>query len=118
MSAAAFVAGYSLEKMAFRRAFVVWIRRVLLPNQAPGTELSVGVNKSQDLHEVHDMLSERIKKWPDGWLDEGGQEGELEAKRQIAGNLIKRTGINNQAIAEVAELSVEEIAALRAEPQH
>jgi len=75
-------------------------------------------NNLQDLHEVHDILSERIKKWPDRWLEEGRQEGELEARREIARNLIKRTGMNNQSIAEIAELSADEIASLRAESQH
>lgn len=64
------------------------------------------------------MLSERIKKWPDRWLEEGRQEGELEARREIARNLIKRTGMNNQSISEIANLPAEEIAALRAECQH
>ncbi|NWO04538.1 MAG: Rpn family recombination-promoting nuclease/putative transposase, partial [Alteromonadaceae bacterium] len=109
------------EQTALRRAFVVWIRRVLLPNQAPGMELPE-FNNLHDLHEVHDMLSERIKKWPDRWLEEGRQEGkeegELEARREIARNLIKRTGMSNQSISEIANLPAEEIAALRAECQH
>ncbi|TDN95762.1 hypothetical protein DFO68_1401, partial [Halomonas ventosae] len=33
----------------------------LLPNRAPGMELPE-FNELQDLHEVHDMLAERIKK--------------------------------------------------------
>ena len=69
----------------------------------------------QDLREVHDMLSERIKKWPDRWLKKGQQESKLEARREIARNLIKRTGKNNRSIA---ELVADEIATLRAESQH
>jgi hypothetical protein len=28
-----------------------------------------------ELHEVHDMLSERIKQWPERWEEKGRQEG-------------------------------------------
>jgi predicted transposase/invertase (TIGR01784 family) len=62
------------EQRALRRAFVVWIRRVLLPNRAPGMELPE-FNDLQDLHEVHDMLAERIKKWPEQWEERGIQKG-------------------------------------------
>ncbi|MCK7546073.1 Rpn family recombination-promoting nuclease/putative transposase [Marinobacter bryozoorum] len=103
-----------------RRAFVVWIRRVLLPNRAPGMELPE-FNNLQDLHEVHDMLSERIKKWPERWLEEGReegrQEGQLEARRNMARNLILKTHLDDSAIADIAELPVEEIAKLRSESQ-
>jgi hypothetical protein len=51
------------EQRGLRRAFVVWIRRVLLPNRAPGMELPE-FNDLQDLQKVHNMLAERIKKWP------------------------------------------------------
>jgi len=56
---------------------VVWIRRVLLPNRAPGMELPE-FNDLQDLHEVHDMLAERIKKWPERWEEKGRHEGRHE----------------------------------------
>ncbi|WP_417520821.1 hypothetical protein [Marinobacter sp.] len=91
-------------------------------------------NSLQDLHEVHDMLSERIKKWPDRWLAEGRREGmqvgrqegrqegvekgRLEARREIARNLIASTDMSDSAISEVSLLPVEEVAKLRVETQH
>lgn len=87
-------------------------------------------NSLQDLHEVHDMLSERIKKWPDRWIAEGRREGRQEgrqegvekgrqeARREIARNLIASTDMSDSAISEVSLLPVEEVAKLRVETQH
>lgn len=125
------------EQASLRRAFVVWIRRVLLPGRMPGMELPE-FNSLQDLHEVHDMLSERIKKWPEQWEErglqkgiqkgiqkgrqegrqEGRQQGKLEAKREIARNLIASTAMDDQAISELSTLPIEDVARLRAESQH
>ncbi|HRQ59763.1 MAG TPA: hypothetical protein PLN31_20305 [Azoarcus taiwanensis] len=41
-----------------RRSFVVWFRCCLLPSRLPEFDA---------LHEVHTMLTERIKKWPERW---------------------------------------------------
>ncbi|MDR5886718.1 hypothetical protein [Vreelandella janggokensis] len=51
------------EQTPLRRAFVVGIRRVLLPNRAPDMELP----EFHDLHELHHILAERIKQWPERW---------------------------------------------------
>lgn len=71
------------------------------------------------------MLAERIKKWPEQWEERGRQatlreaeERVLENKRNAARRLIARTEMNDQLIAEIAELPVEEIEKLRAETQH
>lgn len=98
---------------------------MLLPDRMPGMELPE-FNSLQDLHEVHDMLSERIKKWPDRWLAEGRREGRQEgvekgrqeARREIARNLIANTDMSDSAISEVSLLPVEEVAKLRVETQH
>ncbi|MGP5144590.1 Rpn family recombination-promoting nuclease/putative transposase [Vreelandella alkaliphila] len=72
------------EQTGLRRSFVVWIRRVLLPNRAPEMELPEFTDL-QDLHEVHDMLAERIKKWPEQWEARGEVKGEAKfLKMQIA----------------------------------
>ncbi|MGO2009445.1 MAG: hypothetical protein ACTJG4_11190 [Vreelandella alkaliphila] len=42
----------------------------------------------------------------------------LESKRNAARKLIARTEMDDQAIAEIADLSVEEVDKLRAETQH
>ncbi|WP_445004438.1 Rpn family recombination-promoting nuclease/putative transposase [Halomonas mongoliensis] len=105
------------EQTGLRRAFVVWIRRVMLPHRAPGMELPE-FNNLQDLHEVHDMLAERIKKWPERWVEEGREEGRLEAKQETARNLITRTEMDDAMIAEIAGLPIEDVARLRAESRH
>ena len=87
------------------------------------------------------MLSERIKKWPEQWEERGRQEGReegrevgreegrrkerqeaeqraLESKRNAARKLIALTEMNDQLIAEIEELPVEEVERLRAETQH
>ena len=75
------------------------------------------------------MLAERIKKWPEQWEERGCQAGRqetlqeaeervLENKRNTARKLITRTKMNDQLIAEIAELPVEEVETLRAETQY
>jgi predicted transposase/invertase (TIGR01784 family) len=88
------------EQRGLRRAFVVWIRRVLVPNRAPDMEMPE-FNELQDLHEVHDMLAERMKKWPEQWeqrgilkgiqrgREEGRMEGRMQAMRETAITLLE-----------------------------
>lgn len=75
-------------------------------------------NELQDLHEVHDMLAERIKKWPERWVAEGREKGRLEAKQETARNLIKLGVLSNEQIAEATGLTVDDVEALRAEDRH
>jgi len=120
------------EQASLRRAIIVWFYRVFLPNRAPGLEFPE-VSDFTNLHEVHDMLAERIKKWPEQWEERGRQIGEklgiekgrqeaeqraLESKRNAARKLIARTEMDDQAIADIEELPVEEVEKLRAETQH
>ena len=69
------------QQTGLRRAFVTGIRRILLPYRAPGMELPE-FNDLQDLHEVHDMLAERIKKWPGQWMEKGREEGRVEGRQE------------------------------------
>jgi hypothetical protein len=50
-------------------------------------------NDLQDLHEVHDMLAERMKKWPEQWeqrgIQKGRMEGRMETKRETALTLLE-----------------------------
>ncbi len=109
------------DQTGLRRAFVVWIRRVLLPHRAPGMELPE-FNELQDLHEVHDMLAERIKKWPERWIEEGEQrgveKGRLEAKQETARNLIKLGVLSDEQIAEATGLTQVDVETLRTESSH
>ena len=71
------------EQRGLRRAFTVWIKRVLLPGRLPGVELpEVG-----DLQEVETMLSERVLEWTEQWkregLEEGRQEGRQEGEQRV-----------------------------------
>ncbi len=59
------------EQTSLRRAFAVWIRRVLLPVRLPGQTLP----EINDLMEVDAMLAERVKEWTYEWKQEGIAEG-------------------------------------------
>ncbi|NEX23329.1 DUF4351 domain-containing protein, partial [Thiorhodococcus mannitoliphagus] len=69
------------EQDSLRRAFVVWLKRVLLPARVPGAELP-NVN---DLQEMRAMLAERVKTWTEEWK----QQGEAKLLRRL---LIRRFG--------------------------
>lgn len=59
------------EHASLRRAFVVWLKRVLLPARLPGIEIP----ELTELQEIHDMLAERVKTWTQDWKEQGIQEG-------------------------------------------
>jgi hypothetical protein len=61
-----------------RRAFTVWLRRVLLPARLP----EVVIPEVQDLVEVHTMLAERVIEWTQQWKEEGLREGRREGLQQ------------------------------------
>ena len=66
------------ENASLRRAFVVWLKRVLLPARVPGVEIP----NFSELEELHDMLAERVKTWTQEWKDQGRQEGETKLLRR------------------------------------
>jgi hypothetical protein len=53
-----------------RRAFVGWLRQVLLPRRLPETEIP----EIEHLQEVRTMLAERVREWTRQWREEGRQE--------------------------------------------
>ncbi|WP_243448577.1 Rpn family recombination-promoting nuclease/putative transposase, partial [Candidatus Thiosymbion oneisti] len=59
------------EQTGLRRAFTVWLNRVFLPKRLAGVEFE----SLSDLHEVHDMLSNRVESWTDQWKREGLEQG-------------------------------------------
>ncbi len=67
---------------SIRRAFTVWINRVLLPARLSGQTIP----ETSDLMEVETMLSERVKEWTEEWkalgLREGFEEGMQEGMQQ------------------------------------
>lgn len=66
------------EQDSLRRAFVVWLKRVLLPARVPGAELP-NVN---DLQEMRAMLAERVKTWTEEWKQQGLEQGLEQGIRQ------------------------------------
>ncbi len=67
------------DQLSLRRAFTVWIRRVLLPVRLPGQELP----EVNDLMEVQTMLAERVREWTREWKEEGIQQGMLQEARDM-----------------------------------
>ncbi|MEQ5857796.1 Rpn family recombination-promoting nuclease/putative transposase [Halomonas sp. EF61] len=126
------------EQTDLRRHFVIWIKRVLLPNWVSNEEQG-GWQALNELSEVHNMLAERAKRWPEQWKQqglaegrregreegreegrqegrkEGRKEGRQEVKQDVARNMIQQTSLDDQTIAQVAEISIELVSELRQE---
>jgi len=92
------------DQTSLRRAFAVWIKRVLLPSRLPDmTEFEQ--ERFEELQEIHTMLSERIKQWPDRWIQKGLEQGlergvrkglelgrEKTARRMLQGLIVRKYG--------------------------
>jgi predicted transposase/invertase (TIGR01784 family) len=59
------------EQSGIRRAFTVWINRVLLPRKAPGSQFK----EFSDLNEVNTMLAETVEQWTKDWKQQGLEQG-------------------------------------------
>lgn len=96
------------EQQGLRRAFTVWLGRVLLPGRYPGEKIP----EFNDLQEVHAMLSETVKSWPAQWMakgrEEGREEGRKEGKALICLNMIEH-GMTPEMIAKVTDLSEKQV---------
>ncbi len=68
----------SPEQATIRRAFTVWINRVLLPVRLPGQK----VPHVNNLLEVETMLAERVKEWTKEWKEEGLEQGMQQGMQQ------------------------------------
>ena len=71
---------------SLRRAFTVYILRVLLPARAPGVE----VPEVADLLELRTMLAETVLDWKKQWLEEGKAEGKAEGKLEVLHRQLNR----------------------------
>src|SRR2546430_5701114 len=67
------------EDDSLRRAFTVWLRRVLLPARLPGVEIP----EVHNLVEMHTMLAERVVEWTQRWKEEGLQQGQVQEARAM-----------------------------------
>ncbi len=74
------------EQTGLRRAFTVWIKRVLLPRRVPG----VAIPEVTDLEEVNAMLSEREIDWSRDWREQGLAEGRKEGEAAVLRHLMER----------------------------
>ena len=83
---------------SLRRAFTVWLRRVLLPGRLPG----VALPEVQNLVEMHTMLAERVVEWTQRWKEEGLQEGRQEGLQQ---------GLQQGQVQEARTMVLEAVAA-------
>jgi hypothetical protein len=66
------------EQTGLRRAFTVWVKRVLLP----GRVLGVNFEGLADLTEVETMLAERVKQWTEEWKQQGLEQGIQQGMQQ------------------------------------
>lgn len=120
------------EHASLRRAFTVWIRRVLLSSRLPNLD-NDEINALQDLHEVNHMLAENIKRWPEYWredarreglkegreqgleqgLEQGRRQGQEQATLETACNLITQTSLDDATIASATGLNLRMVETLR-----
>ena len=101
------------EDDSLRRAFTVWLRRVLLPARLPGVEIP----EVHDLVEMHSMLAERVVEWTQRWKAEGLQQG-LQEGRQQGRQQGRQEGLQQGQIQEARAMVLEAIAAHFGETPH
>lgn len=93
-----------------KRAFAVWLSRVLLPGALPG----VRVPAVEDLREVKSMLAENVIEWTQEWKEQGRQESLQVMRPAVLSLLEQRFGpLTEDTRGRVEGIhSVEELAAL------
>ena len=62
------------QQLSLRRAFTVWINRVLLPGRMPGIKMP----EMGDLMDIKTMLAETVVEWTEQWKQEGLSQGRKE----------------------------------------
>lgn len=66
------------EQTRLRRAFTVWIQRVILADRAPEAVTESLI----ELDEVRTMLAQRVQEWKQQWRAEGHAEGHAEGRAE------------------------------------
>jgi len=95
------------EQQSLRRAFTVWLARVILPSRYPDESIP----EFDDLQEVNAMLSETVKSWPAKWMAEGEKRGEKRGEAKICKRM-HENGLSIEQIAEFTGLSSEKVTKL------
>ena len=99
------------RQRSLRRAFAVWLNRVVLPARGPKED---PVN-CEDLGEVQSMLQQRVKRWVKDWEAAGIEKGKAEAFKEFARRLLA-AGDPIDRIVALTGLSLTEVEALKANP--
>ena len=98
------------SQQSTRRAFAVWLCRVLLPTRVGGQT----VPQARELVEVRTMLAERVIEWTEEWKEEGLRRGRAEGRAE--GRAQERERLLIQlATGRFGPLSEEQIEQLRIE---
>ncbi len=71
---------------SLRRAFTVWLKRVLLPGRMPGVDFE----NLNELQEVKSMLAERVIEWTEEWEQQGMQKGMQQGMQKGEATLLLR----------------------------
>ena len=66
------------EQASLRRAFTVWLKRVLLPARLRSEQIP----EIEDLSEMKVMLAERVVEWTKDWKQQGYEEGHKEGRKE------------------------------------
>ena len=78
------------QNRELRRAFTVWINRVVLKRLVPETEIP----EVNELSEVKDMLAERVTQWTEEWKQQGMQQGMQQGEgKMLLRLLVRRFGL-------------------------
>jgi flagellar biosynthesis/type III secretory pathway protein FliH len=74
------------QQDSLRRAFTLWIRRVMLPAHMNDQDLS----EIKDLLEIKTMLAETVIDWTKDWKQQGIEEGRVEGFKNGECTLLER----------------------------
>ncbi|MGJ8514113.1 Rpn family recombination-promoting nuclease/putative transposase [Carnimonas bestiolae] len=114
------------SQRSLRRAFEVWINRVVLPRYlpAPASEMTESL---YSLEELNVMAATREEfRWPVEYYQEGIrdgvqkglEQGRRQSQIECAEQLIRQTAMHDSMIAGVSGLAAQEVALLRAKIAH
>jgi len=95
------------EQTSLRRAFAVWIHRVLLPVRLPEQALP----EVNDLMEVDAMLAERVKEWTVEWEEKGMQKGMQKGEASLLLRLmhLKFGKVDAQILAKIESADADQL---------